>query len=497
MGVMRFTIGADERPAGERAFICGADGRIHPTRVEVEDGCLACRRSISDSGKLHLSWPVAGFGRPLASTTSLPEREEPYLLPLELARGKISRIRDQASAWELAGMRPPPEFREIDRDAYRLFAQAAASQIRPDVASRLAQEALARAFEAAEALVCTYTEQWLSARRRRAPTLPALLGCELCPEVISGPLGDMFLSSFTAGIVPIRWRDVEPSEGVYCWEQFDEQVEWGLSNRLVLSAGPLIDFCPDGLPDWLARWSHDFYNMQSFLCDFVETAVARYVGRIRHWIVSAGGNMGGGLGLTEENRLALVAKTLEAARQVDEENQLFVRVSQPGGEYLGRGRHRLSPLQFVDALIRSGVGLSGVELEIAVGFLPDGSACRDPVDFSQLIDHWSLLGVPLHVVLAFPSATGIDELANPAIDIEEHCWKRPWSPGAQSEWLDLYLPLLMAKQSVTGIFWTHFSDAAPHQYPHAGLVAADGLPKPALQRIAHYRQAYWQEDSRE
>ncbi|MEX0715750.1 MAG: endo-1,4-beta-xylanase [Planctomycetaceae bacterium] len=491
---MRFTIAGDERPVGERAFISGADGRIHPTRIDLENGCLACKRSVSESGKLHLSWPVAGFGRPFSSTTSLPERDEPYLLPLELARGKISRLRDQASVWELAGMRAPREFHDAEKAAYRLFSRAAACQCRPEEASRLAQEALAQAYQAAEALIRTYAEQRLSARRRRSPTLPALLGCELDPQAVEGPLGEKFLEAFTAGIVPVRWRDIEPVEGEYRWDALDAQVEWGLSNRLVLSGGPLLDFSADGLPAWLARWSHDFYNMQSFLCDFVETAVARYVGRIRYWVVAAGGNTGGGLGLTEENRLALVAKTLEAARQVDDENQLVIRVAQPGGEYLGRGRHRLSPLQFVDALLRSGVGLSGVELEIAVGCLPNGSACRDPVDFSQLIDHWSLLGVPMHVILAFPSATGPDLHGDPELRVEDDCWKEPWSESAQANWIDQYLPLLMAKQSVTGIFWSHFSDASPHEFPHSGLVDAAGNPKAALERFAHYRQAYWVEE---
>ncbi|MEX0703651.1 MAG: endo-1,4-beta-xylanase [Planctomycetales bacterium] len=492
---MRFTIAGDERPAAERAFISGADGRIHPTRVELDNGLLACKRSISDSGRLHVSWPVAGFGRPLSSTTSLPERDEPYLLALELARGKISRLRDQASAWELSGMRTPATFQTAEREAYRLFAQAAACQCRPEESDRLAQGALVRAYEAAEALARTYAEQRLAARRRRSATLPALLGCELGPELVGGALGERFLELFTAGTVPIRWHDVEPVEGDYRWEPFDALVEWGLSNRLVLSGGPLLDFGLDGLPEWLARWSHDFYNMQSFLCDFVETAVSRYVGRIRHWVVSAAGNTGGGLGLTEENRLALVAKTLEAVRQVDEENQLVIRVAQPGGEYLGRGRHRLSPLQFVDALLRSGVGLAGVELEIAIGYRPDGSACRDPVDFSQLIDHWSLLGVPVHVVLAFPSATDPDPRGDAAIEVEQDCWKEPWSEAAQAAWIDLYLPLLMAKQSVAGIFWSNFSDAAPHRFPHAGLVDARGAPKAAFQRIADYRRAYWKEDA--
>ena len=40
-------------------------------------------------------------------------------------------------------------------------------------------------------------------------------------------------------------------------------------------------------------------------------------------------NAGGALALTEENRLTLVAKVLEVARQVDQEAQFVIRIDQP------------------------------------------------------------------------------------------------------------------------------------------------------------------------
>jgi hypothetical protein len=37
----------------------------------------------------------------------------------------------------------------------------------------------------------------------------------------------------------------------------------------------------------------------------------------------------------------------------------------------------------------------------------------------------------------------------------------------------------MAKPAVTGVFWSHYHDAQPHRFPHAGLIRADGGTKPA------------------
>ena len=114
MGVIQFLIHPEELlegwPEVYRAYISGMDGSVFPTRIEVDDNTVICRRQMSDSGKFHVAWPVPGYGKPVLSTTSLREQEEPYLLPIELARGKISQVREQLSAWQMAGMSIPDNF---------------------------------------------------------------------------------------------------------------------------------------------------------------------------------------------------------------------------------------------------------------------------------------------------------------------------------------------------------------------------------------------------
>ena len=149
----------------QRAYITGLDGRVYPLRVTLDDDVLTCTRSSSESGKLHIPWPVAGRGEPILTTASLPERERPFLLPLELARGRIGSLRDQSFQWKHAGMVIPPEFDQLMQRAFRDFARA--SGCREDVAEsgRLAQQALAPACEAAEILGKAYTEQRLRSRQ--------------------------------------------------------------------------------------------------------------------------------------------------------------------------------------------------------------------------------------------------------------------------------------------------------------------------------------------
>ncbi len=479
-------------PEAQNAYITGLDGRVFPSRVEIEDNTISCRRSASDSGKFNIAWPVPGFGRPVISTSSLREQETAYVLAIELARGKICQVRNQAATWDQLGMQIPETFHPAHKAAHLLFAKSVALKNDLVAASDLATQAIAKSCEAAELLTKSYTDQRLAIRMRRSSQLPISLGCNLAHAQPDASWEALLPGTFNAAVIPIEWRFIEREEGNYNWSCLDAQVEWCQQHKLVMRGGPLLDLSPHGLPKWLEQWSHDFFNLQSFLCDFVETAVSRFHGKIRLWEVSSRVNTGGALNLTEENRLTLVARTLEVARRVDEESQFLIRIEQPWGTYQTRGQHRLSPVQFIDALLRCGVGLAGVNLEIAVGYTDRGSASRDSLDFSRMLDVWSSLEIPLHITLAFPSSSAPDPQASGNIGIEATGWKSPWSEEAQAEWIDTYLPLLIAKQSVNGIYWTHLTDAAPHDFPNAGLIDAAGRPKKALQTLAEHSKSHWQ-----
>jgi hypothetical protein len=56
------------------------------------------------------------------------ERERPYLLDVELARGLIQRLRTRLFIWEWLGLKTPPELSERLRAATALFSRAATLQ---------------------------------------------------------------------------------------------------------------------------------------------------------------------------------------------------------------------------------------------------------------------------------------------------------------------------------------------------------------------------------
>lgn len=291
MGLIRFAVHPasllEDWPEVYRGYLTGADGRVFPTRMEIEGPVIGCRRATSESSKFHVAFPVPGFGRPIVATASLPEREQPYLLAVELARGKIVQIRNQASQWELSGMQIPAGFAAPSRAAHRAFGKAASSQDQPEEACRLAVEALHSAFVAAETLTLGYASQALAGRMQRFGSLPASVGCDLQGAIPQADATELFSSAFNAATVSVPWKGIEANEGEYDWESVDRQLEWCEQQKLLVRGGPLIDLGPEGLPDWLAQWEHDVFSLRTFIGDFVETAISHYVGRIRIWEVAA------------------------------------------------------------------------------------------------------------------------------------------------------------------------------------------------------------------
>jgi hypothetical protein len=52
------------------------------------------------------------------------------------------------------------------------------------------------------------------------------------------------------------------------------------------------------------------------------------------------------------------------------------------------------------------------------------------------------------------------------------------------------LPFLVAVQAVQGVFWNQWSDAGPHELPHAGVFDETLAAKPTLQPFQKLRRSH-------
>jgi hypothetical protein len=207
-------------------------------------------------------------------------------------------------------------------------------------------------------------------------------------------------------------------------------------------------------------------------------------------VISTGSNRSLALGLSADDLIRLTARLAEAAWGIDPNLEVVIGLAQPWGEYLAGEHFNYSPFIFADNLLRVGLPLAAFELEWHMGVSPRGTYCRDPLEASRSLDFFSMLGCPMQVALSYPSSADPDPQADPTLTAGRAGWWHGLGPVAQAEWAELFTSLALAKGFVIGVCWDHFLDSSPHRFPHAGLVDANGNPKPALDRIRFIRETY-------
>jgi hypothetical protein len=490
MGKMNFQLPpglpADMRHELERACLAGGfDNAPTPTDVTLTANQLAVERQIDESGYLITPWNVPGVGRFITTTGTLIERDEPYFLPLELARGKVHQLRNHLAEWRLLGFSPLPEHEDQIRALSRSFARAAAAGPTEE-GSQLSDECLRDAFLLTDSLLPFYSDRLFALRQQRFPRLDSAFGCQLTGL----PTQTEPLSAFNSLRLALTWRDIEPVESQYEWDRADAVIAWADANKIHVMGGPLIDFSRDGLPDWLWLWEGDLSNLANFMCDYVETVIARYRGRIKRWLLTRGSNICSVLSLSEDDMLWLSARLAEAAHQMAPDIELVLGVSQPWGEYMAQEEHTYTPLMFIDTLLRAGLKVSAVDLEFVMGVSPRGSYCRDQLELSRVLDQFAVLSTPIQVTLSYPSSDKADPKADEEMEFDAGHWRNGFSLENQADWAAKFAMLSLSKPYVVGAYWDHLCDADRHRYPNCGLIDAQNQPKPALQRLQTVRAAH-------
>ncbi len=491
MGQMRFLLHDRNRlpPDGlDRIYVAGSEEIPWSTRAAWVGEQLVVERSANESGSVSVPWQVEGHGLVVLATATLMQRQRPYLLEVELARGLIQRIRSRLHFWETLGLETPEPLKQHLSQATREFSRAATSQQQHEIAASAANRAIELAMSTAEELVANYAKQSITSRLRQAP-IPMLLGVTLDTETSDVKMRRQLVDVCNIVQLPIAWRAIEAREQKRDWKQTDQQLAWCQKSGLKVAAGPLLRMDDLGVPDWIYLWEDDFENFSRLLIDHVRAVVSRYAGRVHLWHVASRVNTGGLLSLEEEQRLQLVAQTLEVVRQLDPRTPTVVSFDQPWAEYLAKQDGDLAPLHFADALIRADVGVSGFGLEINNGFRPGGSGYRPTFELGRLLDQWSVWGLPLMVNLTSASSDQADPMARKSIEVDIPPLGEQTARDAQRHWIASVLPLLMARSTVQVVLWNQLSDAVPHEFPNAGLFDAQQQAKPALEFMRDLRKS--------
>tara|TARA_R110000737_G_scaffold2923_16_gene9792 strand:- start:37266 stop:38963 length:1698 start_codon:yes stop_codon:yes gene_type:complete len=523
------------------AYLVGKDNVAITGEVTVRDGIVVCEKGTSEAAaiavqldlgqdrldQLGSDTTIEGVTlKPLGTwtlqTCLLPQRENPYLLVLELARHRImlclTKLEDWQSIESTEGTLP---MRLLDA-ARSAFVQAlvhAPDSIQPDSqAAKLALRALWIALEASERLALLQAQTDFPARingsmyeaidtehteasRRKAilhptrggvmlPLKPAI-GTVVSPHVFAPMTQDAITKSCDFITVPMRWVEMEPAEGEYDYTRTDRWIEWAIREaKIPIVAGPLIDFRSASVPDWLYIWENDYETLRELVYEHIKTLVTRYRRTVTRWTVCSGLHCGEHFKLSFEQMMDLTRICVLVTRKLHPRAKIQVEITQPWGEYHTHDRSSLPPLLYAEMLSQAGIQIDAFSLRMQMGSYRPGLQTRDLMAFSSMLDQYAMLDRPITISsFGVPSSkiTPRDELPSwPSAGQ----WRQPWSEATQADWLSAYGAVALSKPYIESICWHELADTSGStDMRTGGLMDIKGLGRPALDRLTQLRTA--------
>jgi len=500
--VLAFDVLIDGQPPADlnldRMYLTSQEGQPIRARFRyhAESGRLFCERSGQGLAALNLLWTLRDGMRLMLRTALLQDAEEPYLLPLELARGRVSDLWRKRDDWGYGFGGPTPEVEQEFQEVRLLLAKAQTVRSTPRAAADLAEESLARGVALGETMALEDARQGIAIRRREGGLPTVDFGChwDLADE-FDQPRR-RFGETFNYASIPFTWRTIEPREQEYQWDWHDECVGWLEAAGIVIKGGSPVRFTEAALPDWVWIWENDFETVRDLVFDHVERCVQRYRGRIDHWDAVTGLHVENCMTFPLDRVIELTRVCARAIKRTDPSATAVLNLIYPWGEYYATNQRSVWPCHYAEMCMNAGVAFDAVGLEVFFGAADLGYATRDMLQVSSQLDRFGALGKSVHVTAcAVPSAPAPDPHAavGDAGRSAEAAgvWRQPWDEVVQSDWLDAFYRVAISKPFVQSISWRDFTDGGPHYFPHGGLLRADGKPKIAYQRLVALRQEIW------
>jgi len=497
--MLKFQVFNQGRAATEwtlrNAYLVSADSNQSPIRAQItfEDGLIWCEKREIGTAALCLQHPVDDCGELTLQTCQLPEREEPYLLSMELARHRIMLLYTKMEDWMLFDLGSDHVVIRRAEEARELLIAAVSTQKNdPAEASALAERALAIAVDGTEEMALAHAELLLNRRRATSALPPNLIGCGVALSQTDDRTRTALATNFDFLMLPMPWRLMEPEEGGYNWGPIDNWVDWARRNQLPLTAGPLVNFTPTVLPDWIYIWEQDYDTVRDLLYEHLERVVTRYRDYVTAWNVVSGLHVNHHFPFNFEQLMDLTRMATMLVRKLHPPGRILVEIRQPFGEYYATNQRSIPPSMYADLIVQGGIDFDSLSLQLLMGQAVTGQYTRDLMQISNLLDHFGGFGKSLHVTIAAPSqpvtqvmiATPEDEQL-----VDPNCghWRKPWSPQVQSHWLEALFQLIISRPFVESIAWHQLMDHPAIELPLSGLVSEDFQAKNAFRRLVTFR----------
>jgi GH35 family endo-1,4-beta-xylanase len=451
-------------------------------QLQVRDGEILGMRHSDTAVGLATVWQAEDFGRLLLQTTRLPCRERAYNLHVELARARLLKISQKREEWGMAEPSLADEERDLIDAALDKFITALCHLDEPEKAAKYADEALTLAMRGGEALALAHAQMFLDRRNGTQGFGRHCFGCCVDPmRMQEEAYLEWIRANFHFVTLPLTWRDLEPKEQERNFQVLDDCVRWLNRHRIAVKVGPLLNFSPTCVPDWLFIWEHDFEQVREMAYEFVTAVVERYGNKVQAWDVISGMNVQNCFKFGFDQLLEMTRSAALAAKHASPRSLVLIELTEPWGEYYALNQRTVPPLVYVDMVSQAGVPCDGFGLQIRFGRAEGGMRPRDMLEFSALLDRFGVYGKQVHLSgVEVPSASDARDVGKIA---EAGNWHGPWNPQVQADWLDAVYRIALSKPYVETVTWGALADSTERMLAHGGLLDAELAPKPVFERL--------------
>jgi GH35 family endo-1,4-beta-xylanase len=502
---VRFEIHHGGKPLAQftpsSAYALGQEGIPIAGDVFFRDGLLIVSRPDNQAIGVGLLWDCGpGVGQYVLETARLKPREKPYLLNLELARGRLMRILQKMEDWNLFDYPRTEQLAATFRKAQMTLAQAMGHLPNNPVAAAVsADSALSQAMALGDELALFHAELLLGRRRAAGTVARHVLGVRAEPEILTPPEAfagrEALVAGFDYAVVPTNWRHIQPREAELVTAPLDQLLDLLAGKRMPVVAGPLVDLQESNVPDWMAIWEHDYDTLRDLAYEHVNRLVQRYRKQVSVWNVVAGLHAHSAFTLTFEQIIEFTRLLVGQVKAALPAARTLVTVRQPFGEYHARHRNTVPPMLYAEMIAQGGIPFEAFGLELEMGIPSHGLFARDLFQISSALDKFATLGKPLFLTaMCVPGRNYPDpaDLSDGRLDPSSAGqFRGPWDATLQADWIEAVTRLALSKPYVESLAWSNLSDRRPSM-PSGGLLDANFKPKPAYERIQAMRQLYHQ-----
>lgn len=493
--MLRFAVYDDGKPAKAvdlaAAYLVGSDGVPVRADIEFKKGEILCRKRTTGPAALAILWEVPGGARVMLETTRLPERDKPYILQVELLRGRLMRIAQKREDWGLHDFEGTDEIaRQIDRARDLLIEGLQADTLAKAAAA--AQNGLAVGLTASEYLTAFHAEIFLSRRKQVGGFPRRVFGAAVDIDTDNPTYRKNVAAAYDYITLPFCWKKIEPREKDFNWAAYDQWIEWAIAQHLPVRGSGVVSFTPESIPDWLYIWEHDFDTVRDLTCEHIQRVIERYGKYIQTWEIITGLHTNSCFGFNFEQLMELTRMSTAVAKKLAPRSVVTVNITMPWGEYYATNQRSIPPMLYAEMVMQSGVNFDALGLECCFGVGVPGRYVRDLFQVSAILDRFACLGKPVHLTAVQAPSDTVPDLGDAwggKYSVQAGgVWHKDWSEETQRAWLRRVYHIALSKPFIEAICWRDAGDTQSNHIPHGGLLRRDATPKPAHKELVAIRQ---------